>query len=823
MQHTTYGILAVMLAATLTAAPAQAKDNKKKEKAAAAATPVYRQASRPVEERVADLLSRMTVEEKIAQLCCPLGWEMYNKTGDKTVEPSEKFVKLMAEAPVGSLWAVLRADPWTRKTLETGLYPELAAKALNALQKYAVEKTRLGIPIFFAEETPHGHMAIGTTVYPTGLCCASTWNPALMQAMGDAMGTEVRSQGGNVGYGPVLDVAREPRWSRMEEGYGEDPWLAAVLGTSVVQGMQGCVNDGRHVFSTLKHLAAYGVPEGGHNGGMVRVGERTLRSELLLPFEYAVKGGAATVMTSYNHVDGVPCTSNRRLLTDILRGEWGFKGFTYSDLYSIEMIAQLGAAKDTADAASLALAAGLDMDLGGDAYGKNLKNKFDQGAVSLSDIDGAVANVLRMKFRQGLFENPYVDPKTAKITCRSEAHRAIAEKVAEEGTVLLKNDNGVLPLPKTLRRIAVIGPNADTPYNQLGDYTAPQAREAIVTVCDGIKAAVGKQTEVVYAKGCAVRDTATADIQSAVRAAETADAVVLVVGGSSARDFRTKYISTGAAIASKEVLDMDCGEGFDRSSLTLLGKQEELISAVAAATKKTGKPLVVVYIQGRTLLMNQAAEKADALLTAWYPGEQGGKAVASLLFGDANPSGRLPVSIPRSEGQLPVYYSLGKQREYMDGTSAPLYPFGYGLSYTTFSYSGMKVEKLAPGDGAAASGSQASSVLMSSDNGLLMDASQPLAKVTLTVTNTGKRDGDEVVQLYVHDRAATVAQPQMQLRAFEKVSLKAGESKTVEFTLGFDELSLINADMKRVVERGEFDIMVGASSGDIRQRGTLSL
>ncbi len=823
MQHTTYGILAVMLAATLTAAPAQAKDNKKKEKAAAAATPVYRQASRPVEERVADLLSRMTVEEKIAQLCCPLGWEMYNKTGDKTVEPSEKFVKLMAEAPVGSLWAVLRADPWTRKTLETGLYPELAAKALNALQKYAVEKTRLGIPIFFAEETPHGHMAIGTTVYPTGLCCASTWNPALMQAMGDAMGTEVRSQGGNVGYGPVLDVAREPRWSRMEEGYGEDPWLAAVLGTSVVQGMQGCVNDGRHVFSTLKHLAAYGVPEGGHNGGMVRVGERTLRSELLLPFEYAVKGGAATVMTSYNHVDGVPCTSNRRLLTDILRGEWGFKGFTYSDLYSIEMIAQLGAAKDTADAASLALAAGLDMDLGGDAYGKNLKNKFDQGAVSLSDIDGAVANVLRMKFRQGLFENPYVDPKTAKITCRSEAHRAIAEKVAEEGTVLLKNDNGVLPLPKTLRRIAVIGPNADTPYNQLGDYTAPQAREAIVTVCDGIKAAVGKQTEVVYAKGCAVRDTATADIQSAVRAAETADAVVLVVGGSSARDFRTKYISTGAAIASKEVLDMDCGEGFDRSSLTLLGKQEELISAVAAATKKTGKPLVVVYIQGRTLLMNQAAEKADALLTAWYPGEQGGKAVASLLFGDANPSGRLPVSIPRSEGQLPVYYSLGKQREYMDGTSAPLYPFGYGLSYTTFSYSGMKVEKLATEAGAAASGSQTASVLMSSDNGLLMDASQPLAKVTLTVTNTGKRDGDEVVQLYVHDRAATVAQPQMQLRAFEKVSLKAGESKTVEFTLGFDELSLINADMKRVVERGEFDIMVGASSGDIRQRGTLSL
>ena len=823
MQHTTYGVLALMLAATLTASPAQAKDNKTKKTAAASATPIYRQASRPVEERVADLLSRMTVEEKIAQLRCPLGWEMYDKKGDKTVVPSEKYKKMMSEAPIGSFWAVLRADPWTRKTLETGLYPELAAKALNALQKYAVENTRLGIPILFAEEAPHGHMAIGTTVYPTGLCCASTWNPSLMQAMGDAMGTEVRSQGGNVGYGPVLDVAREPRWSRMEEGYGEDPWLAAVLGTSVVQGMQGCVNDGHHVFATLKHLAAYGVPEGGHNGGTVRVGERTLRSELLLPFEYAVKGGAATVMTSYNHVDGVPCTSNRRLLTDILRGEWGFKGFTYSDLYSVEMIAQLGAAKDTASAASLALAAGLDMDLGGDAYGNNLKKELDRGAVSLSDIDRAVANVLRMKFRQGLFENPYVDPKTAKLTCRSEAHREIAEKVAEEGTVLLKNDNGVLPLSKSLRRIAVIGPNADTPYNQLGDYTAPQAREAIVTVCDGIKAAVGKQTEVVYAKGCAVRDTASADIQAAVRAAEDADAVVLVVGGSSARDFRTKYISTGAAIASKEVLDMDCGEGFDRSSLTLLGKQEELISAVAAATKKTGKPLVVVYIQGRTMLMNQAAEKADALLTAWYPGEQGGKAVASLLFGDATPSGRLPVSIPRSEGQLPVYYSQGKQREYMDGTSAPLYPFGYGLSYTTFSYSDMKIEKLATETAGAANGNKGTTALMESANGLLMSASQPLAKVTLTVTNTGKRDGDEVVQLYVHDRAATVVQPQIQLRAFEKVSLKAGESKKVEFTLGFDELSLINADMKRVVEPGEFDIMVGASSADIRQRGTLEL
>lgn len=822
MKHSRQSLLILLLAATLAPQPAAAQKRAKAKSKTIVDTPVYKQASRPIEERVADLLSRMTIEEKIAQLRCPLGWEMYTKTSDKSVEVSQKFKDIMSKAPIGSFWAVLRADPWTQKTLETGLYPELAAKAINALQKYAVEKTRLGIPILFAEETPHGHMAIGTTVYPTGLSCASTWNADLMHSMGDAMGREVRSQGGNVGYGPVLDVAREPRWSRMEEGFGEDPWLASVLGPAIVQGMQGEASDGQHVFSTLKHLAAYGVPMGGHNGNTVQVGERTLRSELLLPFEKAVKAGAATVMTSYNTVEGVPCTSNRWLLTDMLRGEWGFKGFTYSDLYSVETIASNGAARDNSEGAALALKAGLDMDLGGDAFGNNLKAELEKGGISHADLDRAVANVLTLKFSQGLFENPYVNPKTAKQVCRSAEHRAIAEKVAEEGTVLLKN-NGVLPLQKNLKRIAVIGPNADTPYNQLGDYTAPQAREAIVTVLDGVKAVVDKQTEVVYAKGCAVRDTTSADIPAAVSAAESADAVVLVVGGSSARDFRTKYIATGAAIASKEVLDMDCGEGFDRSTLDLLGKQEQLIAAVSAATKKTGKPLVVVYIQGRTLLMNQAADKADALLTAWYPGEQGGNAIASLLFGDANPSGRLPVSIPRSVGQLPVYYSQGKLRDYMDAEAAPLYPFGYGLSYTTFDYSGLSIERLASADGSATAQTQSAGVLMASDNGLRMSASQPLAKVRLTVKNTGKRDGAEVVQLYVHDRAASVAQPPIQLRAFQKVWLKAGESRQVEFTLGFDELSIIGADMKRVLERGDFDIMVGASSADIRQSGVLSL
>ena len=768
------------------------------------ALPVYKQATQPTEARVADLISRMTVEEKVGQLVCPLGWEMYTKTGKNSVEPSALFKQKMDATPIGSFWAVLRADPWTQKTLETGLNPELSAKAINALQRYSVEQTRLGIPILFAEECPHGHMAIGTTVFPTSLTAASTWNPSLLYDMGSAIGLEAAAQGSNIGYGPVLDVAREPRWSRMEETFGEDPWLTSVLGTAVVRGMQGDNSaDKQHVICTLKHLAAYGVPEGGHNGGPVYAGERLLRSQLLLPFEKAVKAGAGTVMTSYNSIDGIPCTSNRHLLTDMLRGEWGFKGFVYSDLLSVDGIAGMGAAANNKEGAVLALKAGLDMDLGGGAFGKNLKKALDEGLITMADLDRAVANVLAMKFNLGLFDNPYVQPKRAREVCRSAEHKQLAQKVAEEGTVLLKND-GILPLSRTMKRIAVIGPNADMPYNQLGDYTAPQPREEISTVLDGIRAVAGSNVEVVYERGCAIRDTTSADIPAAVRAAEGADAVVLVVGGSSARDFKTKYIATGAATVdeSKTLSDMECGEGFDRATLSLLGKQEQLIEAVA----KTGKPLVIVYIEGRPLLMNRAAEVANALLTAWYPGEQGGKAIASILFGDVNPSGRLPVSIPRSVGQLPVYYSQNIKRDYMDEKGAPLYPFGYGLSYTQFAYSDLTITP------------NAEPSIMPLVDPLTVSLSEGsgAVRVSLTVKNTGDCSGHEVVQLYLSDRAATVSQPPLQLRAFKKVCLDAGESQRIEFTLGFDELSFINQEMKRVVEPGEFEVLVGASSSDIR-------
>ncbi len=757
--------------------------------------PLYKQADAPIDYRVKDLIERMTIEEKVGQLCCPMGWEMYTKTGKNTVTVSDLYVKKMQEAPLGSFWAVLRADPWTQKTLENGLNPELAAKALNALQKYAVEETRLGIPVLFAEECPHGHMAIGATVFPTALSAASTWNEALMLEVGEAIGLEARLQGANIGYGPVLDIAREPRWSRMEETFGEDPVLAGVMGVAMMKGMQGNVqNDGKHLYSTLKHFAAYGVPEAGHNGGRTNVGMRQLLGELLPPFRMAVEAGVGTIMTSYNSIDGVPCTSNKYLLTEVLRNQWGFNGFIYSDLFSIEGITGMGVAKDDKDAAVQALKAGLDMDLGGAAF-KRLTQAYKEGLVSMEDIDRAVANVLRLKFQMGLFENPYVSPEMAKKLVRSKEHKELARRVAREGTVLLKND-GVLPLSKNLKHIAVIGPNADMPYNQLGDYTAPQDRKEITTVLDGVKRAVSKGTKVTYVKGCAIRDTSKSDIPAAVAAAEAADAVVLVVGGSSGRDFKTKYIATGAATVSEnegEILDMECGEGMDRSTLSLLGDQEKLIDAVAA----TGKPLVVVYIQGRAMLMNNAAEKANALLTAWYPGEQGGAGIADILFGDYNPAGRLPVSIPRSEGQLPIFYSQHTHRDYVDAKGTPLYAFGHGLSYTKFDYSDLAMKK--------------------------GEDIETLQTITCTVTNTGDRDGEEVVQLYIHDRVASVSQPPMLLKAFQRVFLKKGESKQITFHLKKNDLAIYDAAMQYVVEPGDFRVMVGAASDDIRLKGQFTL
>lgn len=412
--------------------------------------PLYRDASAPVEVRVRDLLGRMTLEEKVGQLRCPLGWPMYEKVSVDSVTCSAAFREQMAEAPVGLYWATLRADPWTQKTLRTGLTPALAAKALNALQRHAVEQTRLGIPLLFAEECPHGHMAIGATTFPTSLSQASTWNEDLIRRMGSAIGQEARSQGAHIGYGPVLDIAREPRWSRVEETFGEDPYLTGAMGTAFVRGMQGeNVGDGRHVFSTLKHMAAYGVPRGGHNGNPADMGLRALLDEYLPAFRRAVREGrVVTAMTSYNSIDGIPCTANGYLLDSLLRRQWGFGGLVFSDLGSIDGMVGARVAENLEAAAVMALTAGTDVDLGGNAYAR-LVGAVRQGRVAEACVDSAVARVLRLKFAMGLFENPYVDPETAARIVHSEEHKALAREVARQGIVLLKN-KGVLPLRKGL-------------------------------------------------------------------------------------------------------------------------------------------------------------------------------------------------------------------------------------------------------------------------------------------------------------------------------------------------------------------------------------
>ena len=745
-------------------------------------TPLYKNAGRSAEERADDLLKRMTVDEKLGQLVCPLGWPMYDKVSADSVTISDQYRDFIQNQHGGMLWAVFRADPWTKKTLETGLNPTLAAKAYNALQRYAIDSTRLGIPIILAEEAPHGHMAIGTTVFPTSIGLASTWDTELVEKVGQTIGTELQAQGATIGYGPVIDLSREPRWSRVEETYGEDVHLTSQMASAMVRGTSS-----KGVISTLKHFVAYGVPEGGHNGNPSIIGMRDLRENVLPTFKAAIDAGALSVMTSYNSLDGIPTTCNRELLTGVLRDEWNFNGFVVSDLESIDGIARdHNVAASPQEAGEMALNAGVDVDLGAHCYAQ-LKESVEKGRVSMKTLDQAVKRVLIRKFEAGLFDHPYVDENAAAGLVRTPEHLEVAAQAAREGVVLLKND-GVLPL-KSGTRIALIGPNADNQYNQLGDYTAPQAEENVVTMLDGLRA---KGADVLYVKGCSIRDTRESQIAQAAIAAMLSDVAVVVVGGSSARDFKTKYIDTGAAVVDEDaVSDMEAGEGFDRASLDLLGLQSDLLKAVRAA----GKPVVVVYVEGRPLDKTWAAEKADALLTMWYPGGEGGTALADVLFGDYNPAGRLPVSVPRNVGQLPVYYNKKNPRghDYVEMSADPLYPFGYGLSYTTFEYSDLTVSGRVPD-----------------------------VEVTVQVKNTGLRDGDEVVQLYVIDPLASTVRPRKQLRAFDRVCVKVGETVPVTLKLGPDAFSLVDAAGKTVIERGDFILEVGASSEDIRLKETIT-
>ncbi|HJB45061.1 MAG TPA: alpha-L-fucosidase [Candidatus Coprenecus merdipullorum] len=756
----------------------------------------YRNSAMPVDLRVSDLLRRMTLEEKAGQLLALQGWEMYSREG-QDVGINAAFRSAVDSLCAGSLYAVMRADPWTRKTFDNGLDAALGLRTLNMMQRYAVDSTRLGIPLMMMEEAVHGLMAIDAVTFPTGLCAASTWNPDLMRRMGQVTAAQTAGRGASVCLGPVLDIAADPRWSRTEETFGEDPYLTGEIGAALVGGIQ----EGGRTVAALKHFAAYGSPRGGHNGAPSDINPLLLHNMHLPAFRQVLSGfsedadsRAETVspmiMTSYNTVDGIPVTCNAFLLDTLLRGQWGYDGVVISDLYSINGIVGAGVASDLREAAVMALTAGCDIDLGGSAY-RRLAQAVRDGDVDEALVDRAVARVLRLKFALGLFEQPYVDEIPAETSQEVLAGAvALAEEVAQEGIVLLENKDGVLPLSRDdIRRIAVIGPNADMPYNMLGDYTAPQREGKVVTVLDGLRSAM-PEAEVLYVRGCAVRDTAGAasGIAEAVRAAEQADVVVFVLGGSSARDFQTSYAETGAAVASVQVSDMESGEGMDRATLSLTGAQEALLRAVAA----TDTPIITVFIQGRPLDMTLASELSDALLTAWYPGERGGAALASVLLGDANPSGRLPLSVPRDAGQLPVYYQQGRVNDYTDMPGSPLYPFGYGLSYTAFSYDSIHVTV--------------------QDSHPVSGRTSAVLKVEVTITNTDSRFGCETLQLYLRDEVVSARVSEQHLVGFQKLSLAPGETATAVFELDAGALSSIDHSGCPVLESGMFTIMAGPSA-----------
>ena len=745
-------------------------------------------------KRSLDLLSRMNTAEKIGQLATLFGWEMYQKhEGSGIIQISDKLKSAIDSGHIGMLWGTLRADPWTQKTLENGLDPKDAITATNKIQHYAITHSRLGIPLLLAEECAHGLMAIGSTVFPTAIGQASTWDPKLIRQMATAIAMETRVLGSHIAYGPILDLARDPRWSRVEETYGEDSYLVSKMGEAFVHGLQGSgafsqAKDSLHVISTLKHFISYGIPSGGHNGGPAVTSNRMLFDDYLPPFKSAItKAGALSVMTAYNSIDGVPCTANEALLKDLLKKQWGFKGFVVSDLGSISGIYNSShTAAGPTQAAAAAMQAGVDSDLGGYGYGKYLDSALQKGLISMGDLDSATVRILNLKFALGLFEHPYRSVNGASLV-HNKIHQQLNQQVATQSIVLLKKK--LLPLSPDIKSIAVIGPNSDNTYNQLGDYTAPQDPASVTTILEGIKALVGKNTTLRYAKGCAIRDSSSAGFTAAIEAAKASEVVVVVLGGSSARDFKTEYKSTGAAIATQNTIsDMENGEGNDRSTLKLLGRQSELLAKLAA----TGKPIILVLINGRPVAFEKEADMAGDILEAWYPGAEGGKAIAQIIFGKVSPSGRLPISIPRSVGQLPVYYSQpkGSGGHYVEGPGQPLYPFGYGLSYGSFEYSDLKVSKT------------------ENNQDVLLD-------VSFKVTNTSKRFAStDIQQLYITDQTSSVVTPIRHLVGFSRCYLKPGQSVTQHIKLDKTALSLWNLKGQQVVEPGNFILALSKFAGD---------
>lgn len=714
----------------------------------------YRNPELPIEERVEDLLSRMTLEEKLYQMSAILlgeGAEIFESNGTYSLD---EVRKKFGSHGVGHL-----------SCPTTGMPPLQAIRTANQIQRIAVEETRLGIPVIMDAEALHGLRADGATSYPQSIALSCTWNTELMGRIADAIGRETYSRGVHQVLSPTLDLARDPRHGRFEECYGEDPYLASRFGVEFVKGIQK-----HNVICTPKHFVANFVNDGGRDSGNAGMSERELREMHFVPFEAVVKEAhVQSLMTAYNSLDGIPCSANRWLLTDVLREEWGFDGYVVSDWSSVSHAhATLKIAPTKSEAAALCAKAGLDVELPRLNSYITLGEMVEQGKITEQDIDKNVGHILSVKFRMGLFEHPYIDETKAEKLCDAPEFRQLAREAACQSIVLLKNDNELLPL-KNVRKIAVMGPNADVV--QLGGYSARKVSG--VTPLEGIRNAFGNQAEILYAKGCNLTSVDKKEFDKAIQTARKADACILVMGGANGY--------TG-------------GESNDRNNLDLMGVQEDFINEIA----HVGKPLIVVLIEGRPVTMSRWMDQADAIVMMFFAGEEGGNALGDILSGKVNPSGKLSVTYPRHTGDLPMcllhrpYGREGRIAEYgslfkgflPSDRYIPLYPFGYGLSYTTYKYANLRLSD--------------TSIERGED-----------IHVNVDVTNMGKMDGDEIVQVYLTDLYSRITQSTKKLKAFQRIHIPAGETRTVSFTLPYSDLSFLNERLKPEVEAGEFELLVG--------------
>lgn len=748
--------------------------------------PAYRNAKLPSARRVKDLLSRMSLEEKAAQMVCV--WREKAKT---LVDEDGKFDYAKAKAAFArghGLGQVGRPSD-----AGSGKNAREMAQLTNAIQKFFVEESRLGIPVIFHEECLHGHAAVDGTSFPQPIALAATFNPELVESLFSMTAREARLRGAHQALTPVVDVAREPRWGRVEETYGEDPYLVSRLGIAAVRGFQGngTFRGKHHVIATLKHFVGHGQPESGMNCAPANVSLRVLRETFLFPFKEVLRhAGAISIMPSYNEVDGVPSHTNQWLLREVLRKEWGFQGFLVSDYFAIW---ELGyrpethghfVAKDKLDSCVQAVRAGVNIELPDPDCYLHLAELVRKGVLGESELDELVAPMLFWKFQMGLFEDPYVDPQEAERVVGSDAHRALALSAAREAITLLRNENNLAPLdPNTIKSIAVIGPNANRPL--LGGYSGVPKQN--VTVLEGIQEKVGHRARVIFSEGCKItvggswnQDEVVPSepeedrqaIGEAVEVAKKADVIVLAIGGNEQ--------------TSREAWSLQ--HMGDRANLDLIGRQEELVRAMIG----TGKPVIVFLFNGRPLSINYVSQNVPVIYECWYLGQETGRAVAEVLFGDHNPGGKLPITFPRSVGQVPVFYNYkpSARRGYLFDEVSPLYAFGYGLSYTSFALKNLRLTKrrIKPGGS---------------------------TRALIDVTNTGKREGTEVVQMYIRDLVSSVTRPVKELKGFCKVRLKPSETTTVALDITPDELSFYDRHMKYVVEPGEFEIMVGNSSRDV--------